>query len=263
MEARIGIKLGEHQRQFLQTQVALRMREIGLEDFGEYFKHVTDGVSGKLEWSILLDRLVVKETNFFRHQPSLSFVCKHLQDKINNDSIDGSYDIWSLGCSTGEEPYSLAMLVNESYELAKRDAFFGIMASDISRVAVSIGKAGVYPERKLDFVPKALRHKYFSRSGTGKYRFDHEVSEKICFNCANVMQVQEMPRMQFDVIYCQNMLVYFRRELRHKLLDELASRLKTGGILVVGLGEVVNWNHSDVVRVMDSQVQAYQRASSE
>lgn len=261
LEDRIGVRLGEHQRQFLQTQVGLRMREIGQEDVAQYFHHLTQGVNGRLEWTILVDRLVVKETSFFRHLPSLNFVSRHLQELINRQFTD-SYDIWSLGCSTGEEPYSLAMLVNESYELAKRDPYFGITATDISRVAISIAKAATYTARKLEFVAKPFQHKYFRAAGPDKFRFEHEVAEKICFNCANVMQVQEMPHMKFDVIYCQNMLVYFSRELRHFLLDELATRLKPGGILVVGLGEVVNWNNSALVRVADSQVQAYQRGMS-
>jgi len=239
--------------------VSLRMREIGQEDFSHYLRHINDGVEGRVEWSILVDRLVVKETSFFRHQPSLNFVCAHLQDKINNNSLNGSYDVWSLGCSTGEEPYSLAILINESFELARREPFFGITATDISRVAISIGKAGLYSERKLEFIPSAFRYKYFSEAGNGKYRFDHECSEKVCFSCANVMQLGDMPKMQFDVIYCQNMLVYFRRDLRRHLMDQLAQRLKPGGILVVGLGEIVNWSNPAVYRVSEAQVQAYER----
>lgn len=259
MEDRVGITLSSNQRQFLQTQVSLRMREIGQDDYTQYFDHVNDGVTGRLEWTILVDRLVVKETSFFRHQPSLSYVRNHLQEKINNDDLHESYDVWSLGCSTGEEPYSLVMLLNESFELAKKDPLLGVTATDISRVAISIGKAGTYPERKLDFVPQALRYKYFSQAGGKKFRFDHEVAEKMCFNCANVMNLGSMPIMYFDIIYCQNMLVYFQREMRHRLLDELVKRLKPGGVLVLGLGEVVSWSNAAVDRVPEPEVQAYKR----
>lgn len=257
LEERIGIRLAAHQKKFLQNQVSKRMRELGETDFDRYFQRVDKTAEGQLEWSILVDRLVVKETSFFRHEPSLNFVCQHLQDRINNDTLDESYDVWSLGCSTGEEAYSLGMLINESFELAKREAYFGITATDVSKVAVSLARTGQYSARKLEFVPSAFRYKYFSEYNTGQFRFDHEISSRLCFISANVLRVKEMPKLQFDVIYCQNMLVYFQQVMRRKLLDAIAEKLKPGGVLVIGLGEVTNWKHPKVERVARADVQTY------
>lgn len=261
LENRIGIRLGAHQKQFLQSQISMRMRELGEEDFTKYFKRVNDSLKGQLEWSILLDRLVVKQTSFFRHKPSMNFVCSHLQDKINEDSLNDSYDMWSLGCSTGEEPYTLGMLVNECFELARREPYFGITATDVSRVAISLARTAQFSERKLEFVPQALRYKYFSQCGRDQYVFDHEVVEKMCFSNTNILQVEEMPRLFFDVIYCQNLLVYFQQDLRKTLLNTIANKLKPGGILVLGLGEVIDWQHPEVERVTRSDVQVYQRSN--
>lgn len=259
LERRVGIRLGDHQRQFLQSQVSMRMREVGEEDFMRYFNRVVDPQKGGLEWSILLDRLVVKETSFFRHEPSFNFVCAELQDKINNAQLSNTYDLWSLGCSTGEEAYSLAMLVNEGCELAKLNAYFSVTATDVSRVAISLARTAQYPERKLEFVTPAFRYKYFSECGRGQYQFDHELKEKVCFSTANILNDSDMPPLLFDIIFCQNLLVYFQQTLRQKLLDNVVEKLKPGGVLIIGLGEVINWSNPLVDRIARSDVQVYRR----
>lgn len=257
LETRVGISLAEHQKQFLQSQVTIRMRELGEEKFSSYMKRVIDPRSGALEWSILLDRLVVKETSFFRHQPSYDYVCNELQSRINNRELDDSFDVWSLGCSTGEEAYSLAMLINESFELAKLDGFFSVNATDVSRVAISLARTAQYSARKLEFVKPALRFKYFSECGRDRYMFDHQIKDKVCFSTANILQPDEIPPLVFDVVFCQNLLVYFKQPLRKRLLDSVAKKLKPGALLVIGLGEVINWSNPLLERVGRSDVQAY------
>jgi chemotaxis methyl-accepting protein methylase len=259
IESRVGIRMGDAQKQLFQTQVSLRMRELGETDYGEYFARLGDSIEGRVEWSILVDRLVVKETSFFRHQPSFDVVCEHLQKLINNEALRDSYDVWSVGCSTGEEAYTLAMLVNESFELARVEPYFGVTATDVSRFAVTMARRGIYPERKLDFVPNALRYKYFNPADIGGFEFDHETSNRICFSCANIIHVEDFPDIQFDVVFCQNLLVYFPQQLRHDILDAIVGKMKPGALLVIGLGEVTSWKNDKVKRLSRADVQAYER----
>jgi len=257
LEERAGIYLNCNQKSLLQAQVSMRMREIGQEDYTQYYELVVDGVSGALEWSILVDRLVVKETNFFRHKPSSNFVRQLLQSRIDNNTLDDAFDVWSVGCSTGEEPYSLAMLINESFKLANLDSYFGVTATDISKVALSVAKKGVYSQRKMNFVPGVLRNRYFRIQEKNCYKVSDELRDKICFTQANILRLGDSPKIKFDVIFCQNVLVYFKKWLRHQVLDVLAERLKPGGVLIVGMGEVVDWNNSQVSKMSHDQVQAY------
>jgi chemotaxis methyl-accepting protein methylase len=259
LEDRVGIRVGDSQKQFLQSQVSMRMREIGEEDFSLYLDRLKDGVEGKLEWAILLDRLVVKETSFFRHQPSYDFVCAYLQNKINNQSLDEPFEVWSLGCSTGEEPYSLAMLINEIFELAKLEPYFGITGTDVSRMAISRAREAVFSQKKIEFVPVALRYKYFKSLEKQQFRFDHDVAGKICFSNNNIMNLEKMPPQKFDLVYCQNLLVYFAQATRKALLDSVVEKLKAGAILILGLGEVTNWKNAKVERLARADVQAYVR----
>lgn len=258
LEERAGICLSDQQRVFLQTQVSMRMRELGQSDYTQYYNRVIDGVSGMMEWSVLIDRLVVKETSFFRHKPSIDLVTKFLQDRINaNGKLDGSFDVWSVGCSSGEEPYSLAMVLNDCFELARLDPYFGIIATDISRAALTIARAGLFPQRKVEMMETPMRSRYFSQLSNGRYQVASGLKNHICFNHANVLSINEMPSMKLDVIFCQNLLIYFRRWLRHEIMNAFVERLKPGGMLVIGLGEVVDWAHKDMSRLPMDEVQAY------
>lgn len=259
LEERVGIRVGESQKQFLQSQVAMRMREVGEKDFSRYMTTLQSGVAGKLEWAVLLDRLVVKETTFFRHQPSYDYLCLYLQNKINNRSLSDAFEVWSLGCSTGEEAYSLAMLINEMFELAKLEPYFGVTGSDVSRMAISRARNAIYSQKKLDFVPAALRYKYFKPIDKDRYKLDHDVRSKVCFANDNIMNLDKMPPQKFDVIYCQNLLVYFAQAMRKKILDAVVEKLKPEAILILGLGEVTNWKSSKMERLARADVQAYVR----
>lgn len=259
LEDRAGICLSDAQRVFLQTQVSMRMRELGHSDYTQYYNRVIDGVTGMMEWSVLIDRLVVKETSFFRHPPSIRFVQNYLQTKINNRELGSTFDLWSVGCSSGEEPYTLAMMMNETFEFARLDPYFGIIASDISRAALAIARSGIYPKRKVELVESPFRQRYFSARGNNRYQISAEIIDRVCFNQANVLNISEFPSIELDVIFCQNLLVYFRRWLRHEIMNAFVERLKPGGILVCGLGEVVDWTNEQVSRLPVEDVQAYTR----
>jgi len=259
LEDRAGICLGDQQRVFLQTQVTMRMRELGQTDYSQYYDRVVDGVSGMMEWSVLIDRLVVKETSFYRHRPSVDYVRNYLQNHINNQSLKDSFELWSVGCSSGEEPYSLAMVINDCFNLAQLEPYYGVTATDISRAALTIARNGIYPQRKVEMMEPHLRQRYFRQQDNGRYQVAPELQDRVCFNHANVLNINEMPTVKLDVIYCQNLLIYFRRWLRHEIMNAFVERMKPGGILVVGLGEVVDWTHPEIERAPNDEVQAYIR----
>lgn len=263
LEDRAGICLSDQQRVFLQTQVTMRMRELGHSDYTQYYNRVVDGVSGMMEWSVLIDRLVVKETSFFRHRPSVDCVRRFLQDQINNRTLESSFEVWSVGCSSGEEPYTLSMVINDTFDLARLDPYYGVIATDISRAALTIARNGIYPQRKVEMMDNHFRQRYFVQLENGRYQTTPELKDRVCFNHANVLNINEMPTIKLDVIFCQNLLIYFRRWLRHEIMNAFVDRLKPGGILVVGLGEVVDWSHPEMVRAPADDVQAYIKKPAE
>lgn len=257
LEERAGIYLTDQQRSFLQTHVSMRMRELGYSDYGAYYNCVVSGVAGLLEWTQLVDRLVVKETNFFRHRPSVDYIGRRVTQHLNSSVGGTDFDLWSVGCSSGEEPYSLAMVVNDAYQMAGREPRFGITGTDISRAALSLARAGIYGGRKLEWIDETYRRRYFRQVGGEQFQVSSLLRDRICFNQGNVLNINEMPNMKVDAIYCQNLLVYFRRWLREHILNAFVERLKPGGSLVIGLGEAVDWVHPDMKRVPLDAVQAY------
>lgn len=259
LEEKTGIHLVPQQKMFLQAQLAIRLRELGGITLDQYSLRLKDGVSGIVEWSTLTDRLVVKETSFFRHRENCDFIRKLIQQRIREGSIGDSFDLWSLGCSTGEEPYTLAMISADCFEEASLDNYWGVTGTDISMPALAYGRSGIYPKRKLDMLPGDEKQRYFEQIDEGRYQVNKKLRSRVCFAHGNVIELKKLPPVKMDLISCHNMLIYFRRWRRRKILGNLAERLKPGGVLIIGMGEIVDWEHPLLVPVEDPSVQAYRR----
>lgn len=260
LEERTGIQLVFQQKAWLESQLNSRMRDHGDEDYDVYFQFVAqDTIEAKLEWSRLIDRIAVKETSFFRHRDSIEYVRNYLQHKINNQALHNSFDLWSMGCATGEEAYSLAMVVNDCFELAAINPYYGITAMDISSSALAAGRKARYSKRRTEQVKPDEAKRYLQVCTDGSYEVVNKLRDRVCFTHTNIIHARQLPHVQVDVIFCQNLLVYFRRWLRRDVLNALVERLKPGGLLIVGLGEVVDWEHPEMQRTGDDQVQAYVR----
>jgi len=260
LEERTGIQLVFQQKAWLESQMTSRMRDQGYEDYVAYFQFIAqESIEAKLEWSRLIDRIAVKETSFFRHRESVEYVRHYLQQKINNQALNSSFDLWSLGCATGEEAYSLAMVINDCFELAALSPYYGVTAMDISSSALAIGRKGRYTKRRVEQVKPDEAKRYLQVCTDGSYEVVNKLRDRVCFTHTNIIHARQLPQVSVDVIFCQNLLVYFRRWLRRDVLNALVERLKPGGLLIVGLGEVVDWEHPEMQRTGDDHVQAYVR----
>ena len=258
LEARTGICFSQH-KSILQKGLVQRMREVGVSDYEQYYRQVSMVPQGAVEWAQLVDRVSVKETSFYREPHSYAVVREFLLERLDATvrKQDSTLDIWSVGCSTGEEAYSLAVLANELIDFLNADIFLGVMATDISQSALSIARSGRYATRKLATLPLALKRKYFAPFGEQQYEILPSIKQHLCFVRGNMLDVGEIPKMAMDVIFCQNVLLYFRRNRQRQVLDSLVEHLKPGGMLMIGPGEVVGWKHSQMQRSAERSVQAY------
>jgi len=257
LEERTGMQLVPQHKALLESQISSRMRELGYDDYDRYYQQVTNGAAGMLEWTVIIDRIAVKETSFFRHRASLEYVRRYLQHKINNQSLAQSFDVWSIGCATGEEAYSLAMVINDCFELAALNPYYGITAFDLSVSALATARKGRYAKRKIEAAKAEEFKRYTKQTTDGNYEIVSRLRERVCFTQANIINHNNLPGVKVDVIFCQNLLVYFRRWLRRDILNALSDHLKPGGILVTGLGEVTEWEHPQMQRVSVDEVQVY------
>nr|WP_298174478.1 CheR family methyltransferase [uncultured Pseudomonas sp.] len=258
LEERTGVVVNEQRRAFLQTNLTARMRELGVTDYTSYYQQVTAGPRGAVEWSTLLDRLTVQETRFFRHRPSFEVLEHYLRERLAQ-GLQRPWEMWSVGCSSGEEPYSLAITAAEVLRETEQPAHFGVTGTDISLNALSKARDGQYSARRLDQMDEDLSRRYFLTQPDGRLKIIPSLAARVCCARLNVLELAKAPMSGMDVIFCQNLLIYFRRWRRREILNRLAERLAPGGLLVVGVGEVVGWQHPELIPVADERVLAFTR----
>lgn len=261
LEERSGMVITEQRRPFLQANLSTRMREVGVADYASYYSKVTAGARGAVEWSTLMDRLTVQETRFFRHPPSFALLGDYIRQRQASRDDSRPWALWSVGCSSGEETYSLAICANEALTAAGGQACYGVTGTDISLSALERSRIGIYGARRMEQVEPELRERYFQALADERFQVMPSLASRVCFARLNVLELAGAPMSDLDVIFCQNLLIYFRRWRRREILNRLAERLAPGGLLVIGVGEVAGWQHPELVPVADSQVLAFTRKS--
>ena len=261
LEERSGMVVSERRRSFLQTNLIARMREVGAPDYASYYRQVTSGPRGAVEWSTLMDRLTVQETRFFRHPASFELLEDHLRHRLEQGPLERPLALWSVGCASGEETYSLAMTAAEVLAGSEAQCCFGVTGTDISLSALAKSRAAVYSARRLEQVEPLMRDRYFLPLPDDRFQVLPALAARVCFARLNVLELANSPVSDMDVIFCQNLLIYFRRWRRREILNRLAECLAPGGLLVIGVGEVVGWQHPELLPVANDQVLAFTRKS--
>ncbi len=259
IESRIGMVLPDIQRGLFELRVNDRMKICDLSSTS-YYQYVQ---SNSVEWQRLVEDLVVHETAFFRHPPSFELLEQRLP------LFDDLVHIWSVGCATGEETWSLAMLANRH-----ATAGFSVMASDISDAALETAQVGRYSWRKSERIPANYRQFCCALAESEQTkvsvahlfalsRQDWQVAEelraRVFFHRLNLLDMSNVPFRRLQVIFCQNVLIYFRQFDRRDILDALVQRLDRGGLLVLGPGEMADWDHPAMKRIRHAGTLAYER----
>ena len=257
LEKRTGVQVVRRQENGIRTQIVRRMAEAGWTDADYYFRSL-DTASGAREWGVLLDRLLVKETRFFRHQPSHEFVRQRIASLASD--LESPLWLWSAGCASGEEAYSLAVDAAEGFARARREDNYYVVATDISKDALAKARRAVYPGAEPSNLP-AFLGRYFYSHGPNQVAVDESLKQRVAFYAQNLLDKDNRYLNQMDVIYCQNVLIYFKAWRRRELINYFRDCLKPGGCLVIGPGEIADWQPPQMVRLDVPGVQVYQKRS--
>lgn len=248
-----GLYFPENRREFLARRIWERMRIRQIHSCGEYYHFVRFNPQGGKEWEELLELLVICETGFFRHEPSFRALAEILPHLLlcNQERGLNTLRMWSAGCSTGQEAYSLAMLFLETVRFLELWQV-EIMATDISRRALEKARRGLYKPFEVKFMPEHYRGKYLTAEGgagatasiaslrsTTRYRVVKRVREMVHFGYLNLNDPTSFWVTAQDVIFCQNVLIYFKPESRVETVRHLCQRLNPGGYLFLAPAEVV------------------------
>ena len=253
---RLGIIVPKERKMFLQSKIWSRMREIGYQDYGKYWDYINSGIEGNLEWSQLVDRLTVHETSFFRHPPSFELVREDLTDKILKAKATLKYKIWLVSCATGEEAYSLALLAHAVCKSSDKKSYYGVTATDVSSPAVALAKQAYFSMDKLATIDQSL-HGGIETLNHGLFTIKEVIKQRVAFGVFNLLDVNKPSNIKYDVIYCQNVLMYFEKSVREQILNGLVEYLNEDGLLILGQTEINAWSHPKMKRVNKNRTLAF------
>jgi chemotaxis protein methyltransferase CheR len=225
-----GITFGNRKKPLVSARIRKRMRALNIQDPDEYFNHVMQDPAG-IEIALLLDSMSTNVTSFFRESSHFDFLAKKLSEWAQK-----RFRFWSSACSSGEEPYSMAFTIDNGTSGNQYD--IRILASDISTKVLGLAHQGLYEECKMKSVPDMYRKKYFDviKSEKGSlYMVKQEIKRMIMFKRINLTEIPfVMQADNLDIIFCRNVMIYFGKELRKKLVGEFFRLIKPGGLLIVG-----------------------------
>jgi len=237
---RAGINLHQGKKQLVQARLSKVLRREGLRSFQDYYELVlNDNTGNKLV--DLLDRISTNHTYFFREKDHLDFLAETIIPNILNSSKGNGIKeirLWSAGCSSGEEPYSIALKILDDGGLPP-GITIKILATDLSTKVIETGSRGVYRDDKLRNITPAMKRKYFQKGkgrSEGFYRVIQPVRDMITFRKFNLMDPFPF-RRKFDVIFCRNVMIYFDRETQQRMVNKFTQYIKPGGYFIVGHSE--------------------------
>lgn len=223
-----GINMQDGKAGLVRTRLSKRVSALGLGSFRDYVRHVEQDAT---EFALMVDLLTTNKTSFFREARHFEFLREAVLPSL---TADRPVRIWSAGCSTGEEPYTLVMLLREAWtDFARRDV--RVLATDLSTRVLTRAAEGRYTESVLREVPPPLRSRYFERDGDD-FRVRSSLRAPICFARLNLMEAWPM-KGPFDAIFCRNVMIYFDRPTQERLINRFWKLLRPGGHLFVGHSE--------------------------
>ena len=246
-----GIALGETKRQLICSRLGKRLRHYGYLTFSQYYKHLLERDPAGEERLRMINAITTNKTDFFREADHFAFLRSEILTPLVAEAQAGGsrrLRIWSAGCSSGEEPYSVAITVLEGLtNIWTWDV--KILASDINTDVLTQGKEGVYRAERLSSVPPALRKRYFhwGRGGReGLVRVRQDVRGLVTFRQINLQQDRWPIRTIFDCIFCRNVIIYFDRPTQERLVARLTNLLRPGGCLFLGHSESLLGMHGEL-----------------
>lgn len=230
-----GINLHDGKHALVKGRLKKRLRHLGMNSFRDYLNYVERDKSNR-EFLLLIDILTTNKTSFFRENQHYKFIREELIPQLGENSVKW----WSAGCSSGEEPITLAMILQEE-AVKRRVPSVDILATDLSIEMIKTAKTGVYASDKLNGVPNHLLSKYFDKDSDSKvqYRTKNSIRQKITYGRLNLLKSWPM-KGPFQMIMCRNVMIYFDKQTQHNLVSRFYNLLEPGGYLFIGHSESVS-----------------------
>ncbi len=238
---RTGIFFADNKKYLLESRVNRRLSALGMKTFGEYYHALLNG-SGPAEMGHLINTITINETFFFRNEPQFAALEGTILPQmiaLRRQSGINRVRIWSAASSTGEEPYTIALIIREKFQPRFPGVKFEIVATDINTQVLDVARRGIYKEYSIRNVPGDYMQKYFRRDGD-KYILHEEAKKMVEFRQLNLFDKASMRLMRdFDVVIAANVLIYFDFNSKQSVVSSVYNSLNKGGYFFVGYSETL------------------------
>lgn len=245
IQEELGIKMPENKQVMLQARLMKRLRALGIGSYEEYYDYLFSEDGHETELPNFVHQVTTNKTDFFREPAHFKYLVEHSLPTLLNEynyTNRNPLNIWSSACSTGEEPYTLAMVL-EDYNVNVNKINFNILATDISPTVLKIASQGIYVSQKIEPVPHILRKRYLLRSKDKTkelVRVVPELRSKVKFGWVNLKAQALDLDNKMDIIFCRNVIIYFSRPTQEHVIWNLCNQLRTGGYLFMGHSETLS-----------------------
>jgi chemotaxis protein methyltransferase CheR len=237
LKRRVGIAISDNKGEMINGRLRKRLGELKLKDFDAYAAYLKSLPENHAEWEIFVNCLTTNKTDFFREPEHFRFLTQELLPEWRGKK-ESEFNVWCAASSTGEEPFTLSMVLNKQ---AKASPFrYSIQATDIDSDVLMKAKRGVYPKSKLIEIPEEY-HRDSIALGTGEienwFKIKNSLRDVLSYQRCNLVQTPYNFQKKFDVIFCRNVLIYFTPETIGQVAEGLYEATKPGGYLIIGHSE--------------------------
>lgn len=249
----IKANYGIHLKAEKETLVLGRLQNVliqnGFKSFSEYYNYLIEDKTGKAI-STLLSKITTNHTFFMREADHFEYLKEVVLPYLTNKITDKDFRLWCAGCSSGEESYTLAMILDEYFGKDKLYWDTKILATDISNKVLEEAKQGVYDNKDLEVLPTKWKKNYLNRVDHETSTFTDRIKSEIIFRSFNLMEPVFPFKKKFHVIFCRNVMIYFDTKTKDNLIKKFTDHLETGGYLFIGHSESLNREDSKLKYVM-------------
>ncbi len=228
-----GLYFDDKSKYIVERRLNRRLKLHHMKNFREYYRLLVYDKKRDEELQIIIDILTVNETYFFREQNQLIAFSEEIIPELKNNRDRKRINIWSAGCSTGEEPYTIAMLILENKGFSNWDV--NIVGSDINQRVLQVAREGIYKSNSFRAIEQYFIKNYFQEQRNGDQKILDKVKNLVSFNCLNLIDPFKVKLIgKMDVIFCRNVLIYFSQAARKRVVENFFDILREGGYLFLG-----------------------------
>ena len=251
IKSNYGIYLKEEKQTLVMGRLHNILEQKNFKSFSEYFDYILSDKTGDAVIT-LIDKITTNHTFFMREANHFFYFRDEVLPYLKSTVRDKDLRVWSAGCSSGEEPYTLAMIMDEFFGKEKFMWDTTVLATDLSSAILDKARNGAYDNDKISVLPPAWKLNYFNKADTGKSIMKDSIKDKVIFRKLNLMDPTFPFRKKFHVIYCRNVMIYFDLETKRELINKFYDLTDYGGYLFIGHSESIEREETKYKYVMPS-----------